>query len=139
MSVTNAKLIEGALRDISVLGETDTASAEQGAIGLERLNQLMASLAAEDIEIGYFAQTTSALTDACPIPAWAERGIRSRLARELLTAYPGGSLSEAMLDDEQNGFSTIRRICVQQRLRPLDYSALGAGSGRYDITTDRVN
>lgn len=136
--ITNVALIEGALRDLNVVGETQAASPEQGAIGLEKLNQLMTSLAAEDIQLGYFPQTVTALTNACPIPAWAERGVRSWLSLALVSTYPTGTVSPLLADDERNGVAIIRRICTLQKLRPLDYSLLGAGQGRFDITTGTV-
>jgi hypothetical protein len=138
MSITNAALIEGALRDIGVIAETQPASPEQGATGIERLNQLMVSQAVAGIEIGYFAQRVADLTTACPIPPWAERGVRSWLALELLTVYPSTMVSPILQDDERNGIAIIRRVCVLQKLRPLDATILGAPGGRYDIITGTV-
>lgn len=135
---TNVALIEGALRDIGVIAETEPASAEQGATGIERLNQLMLSLAVETIQLGYYAQLVADLTNACPIPAWAERGVRSLLARDLLLVYPSDTPLPILFDDDLNGVAILRRVGVQQQLRPLDYKLLGAGMGNYDITTDRV-
>lgn len=139
MAITNVALIEGALRDIGVLAETQAASPEQGAAGIERLNQLLLSLAADTVQLGYFAQRTNDLTNDCPIPAWAERGVRSLLALELLSVYPSTTVAPLVQDDERNGVAILRRVGVQQQLRPLDYSQIGLGGGRYNISTDRVN
>lgn len=135
---TNVQLIEGSLRDIGVIAEGQTVSAEQGSVALTRLNQLMESYAAEDIVLGYFAQTST--TDTLPLPAWAERGIRSKLALDLLTIYPSGQSSPMLTDDELNGFGVIRRICMVAKLQPADMRHLGRGEGwggsGYNILTD---
>lgn len=125
---TNVQLIEGSLRDIGVIAEGQTVSAEQGSVALTRLNQLMESYAAEDLNVGYFAQTST--TDTLPLPAWAERGIRSKLALDLLTIYPSGQSSPMLTDDELNGFGVIRRICMVAKLKPANMTHLGLGEAR---------
>ena len=46
-------LITGSLRDIGVIDATQAPSAEQGANALRNLNNLMASLAEDDVDLGY--------------------------------------------------------------------------------------
>lgn len=133
---TNVSIIESSLRLIGVVGESQSASAEQGATALLVLNQLMESLVVEDVNLGYFAQTSTTAT--CPIPAWAERGIISRLAKALLAIYPTAVLSPDLMDDAQNGFAVIQRICFNQKNVALDASHLGLGEGyrrRFNIIT----
>lgn len=125
---TNVTIISDSLRLIGVIGETQTAEAEQGTNALRKLNQLMETWAAEGVEVGYFAQTATA--DTCPIPAWAERGVTARLAKALLADYPSAQLSADMLDDEQNGVAVIRRVVHYQNREPLDMSHMGLGEGR---------
>lgn len=125
--MTNVELLTNAHRLIGVVGESQTLSAEQGATSLTRLNQLMESLAVEEINIGYFAQTST--TDTCPIPAWAERGVTSRMGKDLLSIYPSAQLAPEFLDDATNGWAVIQRICMNQKLNPQSTIYLGLGSG----------
>lgn len=74
---TNLEIITDALRAINVLDETETASAEQGVYCLRQLNQMLAAWEVDDIALGYFAQTSTAVT--CPIPDWAEVGVTNKL------------------------------------------------------------
>jgi hypothetical protein len=122
---TNAQIIEDSLRLIGVIAETQPASAEQGSNALRKLNQLMETWAVDGVEVGYFAQTSTTAT--CPIPAWAERGVTARLAKALLADYPSAQLSADLLDDEQNGVATIRRVVHYQNREPLDMSHIGLG------------
>lgn len=122
---SNIQIISDALRLIGVIAEGQTATAEQGENALRKLNGLMEAWAVEEVEIGYFAQTST--TDTFPCPAWAERGVTARLAHALLADYPSAQLSADMLDDEQNGVAVIRRIVFYQNREPLDMSHMGLG------------
>lgn len=124
---TNADLLTNAYRLIGVVAESQSMSAEQGATALTRMNQFMESLAVEDINLGYFAQTST--TDTCPIPAWAERGVTSKMAKDLLALYPSAQLSQEFLDDNTNGWDVVQRVCLLQKLNPLDTRFLGYGAG----------
>jgi hypothetical protein len=126
---TNVQIIQSAYQVIGVVGESQTVSAEQGQVGLDTLNQLMSSLSTEDIDIGYFKQDST--TDDCPIPEWAERGIISKLAQELLAIYPSAQVIPRINDDNTNGFAVIQRMCLNQKLRPLDTTYLGLGAGNF--------
>jgi hypothetical protein len=132
---TNVQIIEDSLRMLGVIAETQAASAEQGTNALRKLNGIMEAWAVENIELGYFAQTSTA--DTCPIPSWAERGVASKLANALLADYPSALIAPDMTDDEKNGIGTIRRIVHYQNREPLDMTHLGCGEGQrtfIDIT-----
>ena len=136
---TNVSIIQQAYQIIGVVGESQTVSAEQGQTGLDTLNELMASLSTEDIDIGYFKQEST--TDDCPIPEWAERGIVSKLAQELLAVYPSAQVIPKIMDDDTNGFAVIRRMCMNRKLVDQDTRYLGLGDGnyrwrRFDIIND---
>ena len=136
---TNVAIIQQAYQIIGVVGESQTVSAEQGQTGLDTLNELMASLSTEDIDIGYFKQEST--TDDCPIPEWAERGIVSKLAQELLAVYPSAQVIPKIMDDDTNGFAVIRRMCMNRKLVDQDTRYLGLGAGnyrwrRFDIIND---
>lgn len=139
MAKTNVEIIESAYRTIGVVGESQSVSAEQGASALDTLNQMMNAWAVEDIQLGYFTQTST--TDTCPIPEWSEQGVISALAQQLLTLYPSAQAAPGLMDDATNGIGTLKRICLNQKLNPLDTRYLGVGDGqryrygRYNILT----
>ncbi len=124
---TNVQIINAAYQMIGVVAESQAVSAEQGQIGLDTLNQLMSSLSTEDIDVGYFKQDST--TDDCPIPEWAERGIISKLAQELLAVYPSAQVIPRVTDDDTNGFAVIQRMCMNRKLVSQDTSNLGLGAG----------
>lgn len=136
MSLTNAEVIEAALKDAGVVAETQSATAEQGAIGLSRLNRMLVDWNVVGHDFGFFAQNDTG--DTCPIPTWAERGVISKLAQALLIVYPSSTPVPWLFDDSQNGYGTILRQFALQNLQPLDMSHLGSpGGNRYNITTDQ--
>lgn len=55
--MTGNELITPALRLIGVLQETESASAEQAANGLVTLNDMMADLVTDDVDLGYAQQS----------------------------------------------------------------------------------
>ena len=130
---TNAEIIGDALGLLNVLAEGESVSAEQGAHALRVLNQMLAAWAADDIAIGYFAQSDTA--DTCPIPDWAEEGVGGKLALALAAHYrtPPSPFAIAVADE---GYSLILRTLMNQRQVGADLSHLGSGNGRYDILTD---
>lgn len=90
MSITNIDLIADSLRELGVINETQTPSAEQAQFGLRRLNQIMAQLATDDLDLGFFPQTLT--SDNCPIPNFAELCITCLLALGMASNY-GKSVS----------------------------------------------
>lgn len=139
MSVTNAQIIGDALLLIGVIAEGQTLSAEQGATGLRALNQMLERWTEDGIELGYFAQDDS--TDTCPIPAWAEQGVTSKLAQRLHANYPASQVPPWVMNDAENGYGTLARKCMVESLKPSRMDAvlpLGEGwrGGRSRIITD---
>ena len=136
---TNLKIIEDALKDINVLGETATASAEQGAHGIRKLNQMMASWRdADSIDLGYFPQTSTA--DTIPIPEWAELAVSSSLSVVLAPKY-GASISDVAAAVVNSFYSSMLRRVQLTRLKPSDLSHMPRGSGAsgygWDVLTDQ--
>lgn len=124
---TNVTIIGDALRLLGVVAEGQSVSAEQGTNALRALNQLMEAWTESDVEIGYFAQSDTTAT--CPIPAWAEQGVTSRLAQRLQADYPSSQLAPWVHDNSQNGVGLILRKCLVEKLTPADVSHLPRGSG----------
>ena len=124
---TNIQVIGDALKLLGVISKTQTPSAEQGSHALRVLNQMLELWTEEGVQLGYFAQ--SATTDICPIPAWAEQGVTSKLAQRLRATYPASSLAPEVLDDAQNGYGTILRKSIVESMEPADMSHMPQGSG----------
>lgn len=137
MAITTLKVIEDAMREINVISEVDNASAEQGAHGLRKLNQMMESWREDDIEIGWHSQTTT--TDTCPIPDWAELGVTTSLALVLAPKY-GASVSAELVAVGSTEYKKVLRKSLSELLDNTDMTHLPIGQGhfgtRYDITTD---
>lgn len=139
---TNLQLIEDALREINVIAETDSASAEQGTHGLRRLNQMMAVLQdAGSVDIGWFEQ--SGTGDTFPLPIWAELAVTMNLAIAIAPKY-GATVSLELATVADKTLTTLKRKLISESryMDNTDMSHLPEGSGhnyghRYDITTDR--
>lgn len=135
MSITNADLIADALRELTVISEIQTPSAEQYAHALRKLNQMMAKWLEDGIEIGYYPQTLA--SDTCPIPDYAESGVTKELAIECASNY-GATVSQELGATAASAYDTILRTSMNARL-PVGKMAnrpAATGDGRlWDITT----
>jgi hypothetical protein len=133
---TNSTVINDALRLLGVIGEAETANGEQGVKALRALNQMLVRWDEDGIKLGYFEQSST--TDTCPIPAWAEQGVTSKLAQRLMADYPASVPPGWVLSDGENGFGTLLRKSVHESLKSSDMSHLPAGAaGR--INSDITN
>ena len=134
---TNLTVIEDALRDINVIAEIDSASAEQGEFCLRRLNQMMEVWKENSKDIGYFAQTST--TDTIPIPDWAELGVTATLAIAIAPTY-GATVSQELIAIAQTTEGMILRKSLVENLTGanMDHMPRGAGKyyGRHNILTD---
>ena len=124
---TNITIINDALRDINVISEIETASAEQGSFCLRRLNQMMEVWKEQDIDIGWFAQTTT--TDTIPIPDWAELGVTSALSIACAPNY-GASISPELAVIADVAVSVIQRKSLAEKQENAEMSQLPQGAGR---------
>jgi len=125
---TNLVIIDDALRDINVISEIETASAEQGAYALRKLNQLMEVWKEQDVNFGWFAQT--ATTDTIPVPDWAELGVTSALAITIASKY-GATVSQETIIVAQSAIGMIKRKSISEKLDNTDMGHLPIGSGHY--------
>ncbi len=133
----NLVIIEDALRDIGVISEIDSASAEQGSFCLRRQNQLFETWREDGIDIGYFAQTSTA--DDIPIPDWAELGVTSALAIAIAPTY-GATVSQELIAIADAAAGMILRKSLAESMTPanMNHLPLGAGNfrGHRNIITD---
>lgn len=135
---TNLQLITDALRSLNVIDETETPSAEQGAHCLRQMNQMLAAWKdADGLDLGYFEQSSTAAT--CPVPAWAETGVWGRLALRVASHF-GAQPTMSAMGAADEGYSTILRVLMNQKLQGVDMSHMPVGQGHYgfgyDINTD---
>jgi hypothetical protein len=132
--MTNADLIADALRELTVISEIQTPSAEQFAHALRKLNQMMAKWLEDGIEIGYYPQTLA--SDTCPIPDYAESGVTLALAISCASNY-GATVSQELGATAASAYDTILRTSMNARL-PVGKMAnrpAATGDGRlWDIT-----
>lgn len=134
---TNIAIITDALRLLGVVAETQTASAEQGDVGLRRLNQMLETWTEEGVELGWFQQSST--VDTAPLPLWAEKGVTSKLAQDLQPLYPASSLAPWVMNDSMNGYGTILRKALVEGMRRQNMSSMPLGEGhsaRSRILTD---
>jgi hypothetical protein len=132
MSVTNLQIISDALRSLNVINETETPSADQGSLCLRELNQMLAGWEVLDVTLGYFPQ--NATSDTCPIPPWAEKGVKYKLALEIAHHF-GADPSISVIAMADEGYTTILRTCLNIALEGAKMDHLPRGSGKFGITT----
>lgn len=113
MSITNIELIGDSLRELNVISEIQTPSAEQGAHCLRKLNQMLAEWKEAGIDLQYFPQTLT--SDVCPIPAYAEHAVMANLAGRIASNY-GASVSIELAASMIAGYDTIVRTAVTRAL-----------------------
>lgn len=113
MSITNADLLADSLRELGVINEIQAPSAEQGAFGLRKLNQLMAQLSADDLDFQFFPQTS--LSDPCPIPAYAELCVTYLLAMLQAPNY-GKTVSPELAAAGASAWATVMSMLVSEQL-----------------------
>lgn len=130
---SNLDVIGDSLRELGVIAETETPSADQGSHGLRKLNDLLEAWTEDGIELGFFAQ--SATASDCPVPNWALRAVKLCLAPELATAY-GASVSPELATNARDAYSNLLRKTLVEALPEANMDHLPVGSGSLGRTTD---
>lgn len=134
---TNITIIDDALKEINVINEVHSASAEQGKKALRRLNQMMEKWKEEEIDLGWAKQTST--TDTIPIPDYAELAVTLALAVYAAPAFSTTASSTTIaLADE--AVSSLRSKMIRENLDNIDMSHMPSGTGRwgrrYSVDTD---
>lgn len=137
MAYTNLDVIDGALRELNVIGETENASPEQGKTCLRKLNELLEMWKEVSIDFGWFEQSSTA-GDA-PIPDYARTAVRTNLAILCASQY-GASVSAELASVADRTYNFLLAKAQREQLDNVDMSHMPAGSGKfghgYDINTD---
>lgn len=132
--MTALDYIKDALRLIGVIGETETPSAEQGAFGVSKLNDLMAELEECGIELGY--APVSATTDTVTLPAGHRAGIKAQLAVEMASNYGAEiPLSVASANDESRRRLGNQAIILAMKPADSGLPMQESGYSAYEIGT----
>jgi hypothetical protein len=139
MSVPVLEIIDDALREINVISEVGTATAEQGKYALRKLNQMMDLWReTKSVDVGYFS--LSATTETAQIPDWAVLTVTLSLATALASKY-GASVSQELGAIANDAFNGVQTRCILDRKTGVDLSYLPVGSGHRgrgnDIRNDR--
>jgi hypothetical protein len=132
---TNLEVIGDALKEISVIAETQSPSAEQGAYGLRKLNEMLEAWTEDGIELGYFAQSDT--TADCPIPAYAVRAVKACLSREVAPHY-SAQITQELAAKINDAYLALLRKSLVEAAEPadMDHMARGSGFGTWtDITS----
>ena len=128
MAYTNVDLISDALRELGVISEIETASAEQGAHGLRKLNQMMAERSELADYMGWFRQTSTG--DNCPITEDWESYVMCALAARLASNY-GATVSTELAAQIVEGESRLLRAQVNSAMPEMDLSNRPRSEGSY--------
>ena len=137
MSYTNIDLIGDALRELGVISEVETASAEQGAHALRKLNQMMAEWGPLADYLGWFRQSLT--SDNAPLTEDYEGIVMVALATRLAPNY-GATVSSELGAQLEAGWNRLLRAYALANLPEADLSnrprATGSPWGRSRILTD---
>ena len=129
MTTSVQSIVDDALREINVISEIASASPEQGAFVIRRLNQMMALWAAtKDMDLGWFDQTTT--NGDMPTQEWADLAIIAGLAIAIAPKY-GASISAELAMLAESSISGVQTKLIIEKKRGVDLSHLPVGSGHY--------
>lgn len=117
-------LITDAYRLRNVIDTTQAPDAEQGTSAVRLLNNLMAELAADGVELQYVPITYAQVGDELTIPAYANGGITAALA---LRVVAGGSVTLELQRQYDDGMATILRKAMANALQPPNMQHIPAG------------
>jgi hypothetical protein len=137
--MTYGDFIRDALGMLGILGETETASAEQAAHGLRVLNNLVFDWQAEGVDIPWasYSSPTATMT----LHERDQQAVMANLALRLAPSY-GVALSPALVDMAQNGWTRVLRDSLTRTARvqrmyhlPISEGYFGV-AGSYDVNRD---
>lgn len=100
---TTRDVITGALRNLKMLDALATAAAEDAAVGLEKLNDMMFAWAADGVDVNHSALT---LESPFTLADRHVRGVKALLAIELQGVF-GKQASADVVMAAQNGWDAL--------------------------------
>lgn len=124
--MTNIELITQSYRLMNIIGETETPSAEQGALGLVLLNQMMSAWEVDDVYLQYFRQTDQQANFPCA--PYTEKGVAGKLA-EAISGHYGIAMTPEAAKQAADGYDVILRKAIYSTMEERDMSHLPQGEG----------
>ncbi len=118
-------IITESLRDIGVISEVATPSAEQGAIAVTKLNELMASLEEDGIDFGW--PQIASTTDTVVIPLAHRATIKALLAIRLAPMYAGSSVPAVVASIADSGYTRLLGQAVSAQIERSQSDTLPLG------------
>jgi len=126
-------LATDALRQIGIISESETPSAEQGQAAVTRLNDLFAEWAEKGVDLGWNPKDTTG--DSVALPLGHAKGVKAQLA-ELLAGDYGVDAPATVLRDAQDSKNMMQRQALQASFARPNLRAMPLGNGGvFDITT----
>lgn len=116
-AITASDLITDALRAINVIRETQAPSAEQQALAIRVLNQLMALWEADGKRLNYIPVGT--VTALLTVPDGAILGMQFSLAIALCP-YFGASASQEVIASASAGMAVIDKLTAKEPCMQMD-------------------
>jgi len=126
--MTNRELITSVLRMLGVLDADESASAEDAALGLEQLNDMMLDLAGEGVDLGFPPQDSVA--DDFPLDDTEAAAVKPLLAMQLFTFYPSAKLPPTLPARAEANKQRLLRDAVLSNMEEADMSNLPGGEGK---------
>lgn len=117
-------LITDAYRLRNVIDMNQAPDAEQGTSAVRLLNNLMAELLADSIELQYVPITYAQVGDELTIPGYANGGITAALA---LRVVAGGAVTLELQRQYDDGMATIMRKAIANSLQPPNMQHIPTG------------
>lgn len=126
MATATNLLIQDALGLLGVLAESEPMSAEQGALGLRVLNELMADWQQDGVDLQFYEQTS--LADDTPIPDHAALAVKYYLAMAL-APYFERQVTPEFVALGNRYYARLVRDAMVAGLYPVSMRHLHRGSG----------
>jgi len=125
---TAGDIANSALKRILVQASDAPLEADEYADFIEAMNNYMAALEAEGVNLGY--TPVDNVADSVTVPPGALRGLIANLAIEVAPDF-GGSISASLVEQARSGMQAMR-LLGQSRIRSAFPSNLPVGSGVED-------
>lgn len=119
-------LITDAYRLRNVIDMNQAPDAEQGTTAVRLLNNLMAELLADSVDLNYVPITYAQAGNELTIPAYANGGITAALAIRVIA---GGTVTVELQNQYDDGMATILRKAVANSLQPPNMQHIPIGEG----------
>jgi hypothetical protein len=137
MAVTNRVLITQALQMLGVIRPNQAASAEDAALGLSEMNDLMADMSSTyGVDIGYFAQDN--ISADSPLDDEGVAAVKPMLAIRLAIYFPSAEIPPWLPARAGMAQDRLVRDAVLENMQEAQLDNLPRGTGcpgTYNILT----